>query len=183
MGATLVSGPARSLLPSLSLAFRRNRVAKDQRDLRDQKKKKKVLSPGARPQGQEGRLQAHNSGSAIFRTTEGLRIYIKSSCISGPGPGSSEHAATSRGTSQEMVAERKASSDGGAVDGLEEQGRNGGNPGCRGCFSILPHLLGNYHRLFSVLSKLPSPKQDKALPSGSSHSRGRDSNSQNIHYT
>lgn len=46
VGATLVSGPARSLLPSLSLAFRRNRVAKDQRDLRDQKKKKKFCLQG-----------------------------------------------------------------------------------------------------------------------------------------
>lgn len=56
------------------------------------------------------------------------------------------------------------------VDWLGEQGSNGGNPDCRGCFSIPPHLLDNYQILFSGLGKRPFPEQDKALPSGGSHS-------------
>lgn len=57
---------------------------------------------------------------------------------------------------------------------MEEQGSHGGNPNHRGCFSIPPYLLGNYQILLAGLSKLPFPKQDKSLPSGSSHSRERE---------
>lgn len=60
------------------------------------------------------------------------------------------------------------------MDRLEEQGSHGGNPNRRGCFSIPPYLLGNYQILLAGLSKLPFPKQDKSLPSGSSHSRERE---------
>lgn len=42
-----VLGSARSLLPSLSLALRENKAAKDQRDSKNQKKK--ILAAGAEP--------------------------------------------------------------------------------------------------------------------------------------
>lgn len=120
-------GSARSLLPSLSLALRGNRAVKEQRDSRNQKKK--ILTAGAEPRGQEGRLQTPNSG------------------LLSPGP----QRATSRreDPTGDGSREEKWVGKGKEVDGLDEQGSDGGNPDCRGCFSIPPHLLDNNQILFS----------------------------------